>query len=89
MKPLKLLSLILMLLPFIAIIGFILYFLSNPNENFLYVQSGEDNMGTKILFKNGRTYKNVINMAKGTHLLSFDINVADQLFYIVNDFLNK
>ncbi len=28
MKPLKLLSLILMLLPFIAIIGFILYFLS-------------------------------------------------------------
>lgn len=65
------------------------YFLRNPNEKFLYVQSGEDNMRTKILFKNGKTYKNVINMEKGTHLLSFDINVADQLFDIVKDFLNK
>lgn len=65
------------------------YFLKNENENLLYVQSGEDNMKSKILFKNGKKYKNIIMMEKGTHLLSFDINVADELFEKVKDFLNK
>ncbi|MGL4616779.1 MAG: alpha/beta fold hydrolase [Mycoplasmoidaceae bacterium] len=65
------------------------YFLKNPDENFVYIQTGEDNMKSKRLFKDGKKYKNVIMYEKGTHLLSFDINVADKLFDEIKEFINK
>ncbi|MGL5246321.1 MAG: alpha/beta fold hydrolase [Mycoplasmoidaceae bacterium] len=65
------------------------YFLKNPNENFIYIQTGEDNMKSNFLFKNGKEYKNIIMFEKGTHLLSFDINVADKLFNEIKEFINK
>ncbi|MGL5640047.1 MAG: alpha/beta fold hydrolase [Mycoplasmoidaceae bacterium] len=65
------------------------YFLKNPEENFIYIQTGEDNMRSKILFNDGKQYKNVIMFEQGTHLLSFDINVANELFDVVKEFINK
>ncbi|MGL4358170.1 MAG: hypothetical protein ACRCSY_05660 [Cetobacterium sp.] len=63
--------------------------MKNPEENFIYIQTGEDNMRSKILFNDGKQYKNVIMFEQGTHLLSFDINVANELFDVVKEFINK
>ncbi len=66
------------------------YFLKNKdNQNFLYIQSKDDILKSKKIFKKIKSKNNIIFLEEGTHLLSFDINVSNQLFSLIKKFIEK
>ncbi|MGL4647425.1 MAG: alpha/beta fold hydrolase [Mycoplasmoidaceae bacterium] len=66
------------------------YFLKNQNNfDFLYIQSGDDILGSKKVFKKNINKEKIMILKKGTHLLSFDIEMANELFAIIKKFIEK